>query len=475
MVGIYHAANYTKSNVLLYWYTPDPTVQEYIGTDAEFTPILLPQATVECTENRITEQQRCSNNPDDWIGEEAGSCDSEGFPVQKLVVSNMYNRTYSKDKASRSPAYRFIKGFRLNDLQLELIYRRWYATNTDRWNYDNRHAVCSWVGDNIDMLKDFIPDTFPRTVRTSEYYSSTLKVASALSAITVVLVLGTSAMTYQYRKKRVMVYAQPIFLYMLLLGELFVSIGAFLSSLPPASGTCMMEEWFVMVGFSFVLVPLIVKVAAINLLFQSAKKFKRVKLSPMKLYKTIGFIIGAVVVFLTVWSLVDPFTKTARKTLTGEPNAYGGEVVEMYYTCSSERSIWYIILFIYVFLLIVAATVLAVQTRNVKQEFNESVRLGHVIYAHFLIELLLILVWILGPDNLATLKANDAAAIKSYLLSANILIIIGVYFYPKLVSARKPQDDYRDIYGLTTTKLSSSKSGVRDVSAKSAESLSNSN
>eukprot|EP00957_Ditylum_brightwellii_P070290 5339907-Ditylum_brightwellii.AAC.1 len=36
MVEIYNAANYTKSNVLFYWYTPEPTVQEFIGTDAEF-------------------------------------------------------------------------------------------------------------------------------------------------------------------------------------------------------------------------------------------------------------------------------------------------------------------------------------------------------------------------------------------------------------------------------------------------------
>jgi len=469
MVGIYHAANYTKSNVLLYWYTPDPTVQEYMGSDAEFTPILLPQATVECTESRITEQQRCSDNPSDWIGDAAGSCDSESFVVQRLVVSNMYNRTYSVDKASRSPAYRFIKGFRLGDLQLELIYRRWYDIDTDRWNYDNRNAVCSWIGENIDKMKDFIPDTFPRTVRTSDYVSQALIGASILALVTAIFVLVTASMTFYYRKKRVMVHAQPIFLYIMLGGVLLVSIGAFLVSLTPSSVTCMLGEWFIMMGYSFVLVPLIVKVAAINVLFQSAAKFRRVEISHKRLYKTIGGIIGLVIAFLIAWTVVDPFTKKRRKDLTGERNEYDGEVVEMYYTCSSESSIWYIVLYVYVFLLIVAATVLAIQTRKVKQEFNESIRLGHVVYAHFLVEILLVLVWMLGPDYSHTLKANTAAAIKSYLLSINTLVILAVYFYPKILSARKPvREDHRSSISSISARFSTRASYIASTKPKSS-------
>ena len=32
MVDIYHASNHTKSDVLFYWYTPDPLVNTFVGT-----------------------------------------------------------------------------------------------------------------------------------------------------------------------------------------------------------------------------------------------------------------------------------------------------------------------------------------------------------------------------------------------------------------------------------------------------------
>ena len=467
MVGIYKAANYTKSNVLFYWFTPDPTIQEFMGTDAEFTPVFLRSTTVECQQNRVNEQQRCSDNPEDWIGEEAGACDSETFPVQKLVVSNMYNRTINgNDRLSRSPAYRFIKGFRLSDLHLELMYRRWYAMNKDRWSYDHRETVCAWVGENIEVLSDFIPETYPRTVRKIQKNSQALlSVAMALSVITTGLVLSTAAFTYHYRLKKVMIYAQPVFLYIILSGVLFQSIGALLRSLPPFSGTCMVTEWFITLGYSLVLVPLIVKVSAINKLFQSAAKFKRVKITPVKLYKIIGGINGGVVVFLIVWSVLDPFTATKEVRLTGDPNGFGGEWVEMYESCSTKQSFWYLVVFVYNILLCVAATVLAVQTRNVKQEFNESIRLGHVVYATFLTQLLLVLIWMLGPDNSSLLKPTTAAAISSFLLTTNIIVMLVVYFFPKIITARKPQATYRDSlytsqYGAASSALAPQVSSI---------------
>jgi len=451
MVGIYKAANYTKSNVLFYWFRPDPTTESFMGTDAEFTPVLLRHSTVECQQSRVNEQQRCSENPADWIGEEAGACDSETDPVQKLVVANMYNRTINgNDRLSRSPAYRFIKGFRLSDLHLELMYRRWYAMNKDRWSYDHRETVCAWVGENIEVLSDFIPETYPRTVRKIHKNSQALSVAMALSVITTVLVLSTAACTYHYRSQKVMIYAQPVFLYIILSGILFQSIGALLRSLPPFSGTCMVTEWFITLGYSLVLVPLIVKVSAINKLFQSAAKFKRVKITPVKLYKIIGGINGGVVLFLIVWSVLDPFTATKEVRLTGDPNGFGGEWVEMYDSCSTKQSFWYMVVFVYNILLCVAATVLAVQTRNVKQEFNESIRLGHVVYATFLTQLLLVLIYMLGPSNSSLLKPTTAAAISSFLLNANIIVMLAVYFFPKIITARKPQATYRDSQGFSS-------------------------
>jgi hypothetical protein len=48
LVEIWHSANWTKSDVILYWWTPDGLVDVYEGTDAEFTRISLPKPTQKC-------------------------------------------------------------------------------------------------------------------------------------------------------------------------------------------------------------------------------------------------------------------------------------------------------------------------------------------------------------------------------------------------------------------------------------------
>jgi hypothetical protein len=48
LVEIWHAANWTKSDVIFYWWTPDALVDLFEGTDAEFTRISLPKPTQQC-------------------------------------------------------------------------------------------------------------------------------------------------------------------------------------------------------------------------------------------------------------------------------------------------------------------------------------------------------------------------------------------------------------------------------------------
>ena len=62
--------------------------------------------------------------------------------------------------------------------------------------------------------------------------------------------------------------------------------------------------------------------------------------------------------------------------------------------------------YVYYVILLVAATVLAIQTRNIMQEFNESVRLGCVIYALFLFAVLQLLCFIFGPGNWGYIKTR---------------------------------------------------------------------
>jgi hypothetical protein len=442
MVEIYNAANYTKSNVLFYWFTPDALMREYLGTDSEMQRVLLPPATEACVESRVTEDQRCSQNQNEHIGQEEGSCDAEAHSYQKLIVSNMYRQYYyeGSDIATRSPAYDTIKNIQIKDLWLEQMFREWYERDADRWNYDPRSAVCEWVGENIDALQRFIPESYPRSIHVEQYDRPILFLAAGIAGICILIVTTISAFTYKYRKRKVILYAQPSFLFFVLSGLFLVCISAILFATTPSEGTCMAREWFLVLGYSFELVPLIVKVATINTLFQNAIKFKRVKIQTKKLHMAVGIIISLVVFYLFIWTVIDPSTRQTNRTLTEELNEDGGQVIEVNFSCSSESSVWLVIVYIYQFLLLMAATVLAFQSRKVRQEFNESSRLGFVVYSQFLFLVLRTIIWSFG----SFLTANVANAIASYLLSADVIVTICIYFVPKLLDAMKPQENFND-------------------------------
>ena len=56
-----------------------------------------------------------------------GVCDAEAHTIQKLIVSNLYEITHPGSEASRSPAYDTIKAMKFSDLQIESMFRNWYA------------------------------------------------------------------------------------------------------------------------------------------------------------------------------------------------------------------------------------------------------------------------------------------------------------------------------------------------------------
>jgi len=93
----------------------------------------------------------------------------------------------------------------------------------------------------------------------------------------------------------------------------------------------------------------------------------------------------------------------------------------------------------------------SIPSYKVKQEFNESSRLAYVIYAQFLVLLLRAIIWIFQ----AQIKACDANAIISLLLSVDVIMTICIYFVPKLRNGMKPQEDYKDMEDSKICKVGS--------------------
>eukprot|EP00957_Ditylum_brightwellii_P166427 12668370-Ditylum_brightwellii.AAC.1 len=102
-----------------------------------------------------------------------------------------------------------------------------------------------------------------------------------------------------------------------------MSISAILYATPPSLGSCVARQWIATLGFSLELVPIIVKVAAINRLFSQSKKMKRVKINQKHLYTCVAAVIVIVAIYLSVWTAADPPTRQSDSKLTEKNNGRG--------------------------------------------------------------------------------------------------------------------------------------------------------
>ena len=484
LLDIWAAANATRSPVLMYWWYPDPTYQFYLGSSSEMQIVQLPPPQQRCIENRVTPEARCSEdgNLTERLGNPLGACDAEPHSLLKLLITNVFRNVHGEfsgfddgekmdyqsslaesddsvdgtgvetmtsksdnwNEAYDSPAYDAIAALSITELQLGQIIAAWNARGFDTWNYDPREAVCEWVVNNVETLKTWIPRTYPRVVQDKAHDDGNeilYGIALGMGCLVTLMVIGISVLTFWWRKRPVLLIAQVGFLYFLLVGLLLVSVGSILVALQPTDTTCMMQNWFILLGYSMELVPLIVKIAAIHRMTQAAKRMKRIRLDQRQLYGTVLFVCFMVTIVLVIWTVVDPSKELDEVTLHPDRTTEKGEtVVTITHYCASagNDSIWRYLSLAVQLILLLCASVLAYQSRNVRQDLNESQTLGLMIYSHFVFVVLRLITFFLeGIVNRGTLTG-----LKSLILSLDVLVALNIYFTPKMYGLFIYDDEY---------------------------------
>ena len=355
-----------------FWWNPEALYQEFQGTDAEFTKVNFPTPTRECIEKWDT-VYRCSPAPEFRVGDPKATCEKPPTLIKKVTAAALFDLIYDGvPDEIESPAYHAWKLFSLTDLQLADLMEYVKTRKT------SREAACAWVTDNLDVVQSFVPPTFPRIIE-NENHEGLVYSAISIGAFATSVVLWTMRGVYRRRKQRSIRYAQAEFLILLLFGSLMITIGAIVVASPPTNASCVAQKWLIHIGYTLVLVPTIVKVAAINRLMASARRYRRTTLDLKSLYLTVASISVLVIVFLTVWTIVDPPHKEADYDLTDETTSDGETIVNVSYICKSNSNGWDYFGVGWNGLLLLCAVVLAFQSRNVPQAFNESQILGALI------------------------------------------------------------------------------------------------
>ena len=126
---------------------------------------------------------------------------------------------------------------------------------------------------------------------------------------------------------------------------------------------------------------ILIKVGAINKMtnYESRKNELLIDAKSLKRYPL--YFISIVIIFLSIWSIVDIPKQTETLSL-GNDEVSSNIIVE--YSCSSKSSAWTFIAYLWQGLILSCTGVLTFQSSIVIKEFNESKSLSWLIYSQFL-------------------------------------------------------------------------------------------
>jgi hypothetical protein len=421
---MWDAANATRSHLMMMWWSPEPHYQKYLGKDAEFQRVILKPYTLECDKAREGGKKECSPDLQERVGAPEEACDNPTEPLRKLISGSLYDVIHNPDipEAIRSPAYDVLRLFQISDVELGELFGLWESEESPR------DAICTWAANNLDFLNATVPYSHPRVTR-EEPHSALGFVAVTLGCMATLLVLLTSLLVYRKREKQAIQYAQTDFLSFLLAGAFLVSLGSILSGLPAHDATCTSAIWFIHVGYTLTLVPLIIKVAAVNKMMEAAREMRRITVKKKQLYNAVAVIIVPVVIYLATWSVVDPPRQEAEYSLTTSETAQGERIVDKTYYCNGgDSDAWRFSAVTWNVILLLMASVLAYQSRNIVQHFNESRTLAFLIYSHFVFVVLRTSTFLLADQ----VNGSTLDHLRSVLYAVDQMVACVIYFLPKL-------------------------------------------
>jgi hypothetical protein len=436
LTEIWAAANATKSDVIMLWWSPDSLYQTYIGTDAEFTHVILPPPTQECFDARVDPADRCNGDLQLQIGEAEGACDTAPQALQKVIGKGLREISHQQgvNEVLWSPALDAVMNYEISDLQLGQIFNYWLERGVDKWNYDPREATCRWVVENLDLIQSFVPPSYPRVVVEEDFMGSSLFKASLFKASVVAACLATALiivfliLVHLRRKTKVMFYAQVEFVYLILGGLMLVALGALAMAVPPSNTTCALVIWVMNLGYSVELPPLALKIDTINRLATSGRHMERVRLTNKKLFGSVIAVSVAVVGFLLLWTLMDIPQSELEYLLTEEKTESDETVIAAISHCASDSQLWLFVSVGWQAALLLYALVLGFMVSRVREDINDTNNLTILVFSQCFFAVLRIIVFLVAGST-------DPAHMWSYqsiILSLDCIVAAMVFTLPKV-------------------------------------------
>lgn len=199
-----------------------------------------------------------------------------------------------------------------------------------------------------------------------------------LFSIVIVTIVGFVAWTWKNQKSRVVRASQPEFLYIVLVGTAIFSTSIITfsidhekQSLASCRIACILNHWFLSVGFTIIFAALYSKARRINIIMKESTRFKRVKVMPKDVILPFVLLLTTNIIILITWTIHDP-KQYAMYAHEGTDD--WNRQFSFYGRCTSQHAtIYYASLLVVNMVALILALYETYKTRNLRTEFNESI------------------------------------------------------------------------------------------------------
>ena len=414
------------------------TILFLVGTDAEFTRVVLPPPTQECIAARV--ELNCDSDREQLRGEAEGSCDYPTQALKKFIALGVKESSMNPDlpEVLWSPAYEAIANLQVTNFHYTEIWKNLFEASSVDTNFDIREATCQWFVDNIDRIEEFIPESFPRKVQRKDLGGNPLLTSAlSISGIAGVFILVLFVLVYLKRRTKVVYYAQVEFLCLLLVGSLLVVVGGLMMSSPPTSGTCIATVWMTNIGYALQFGPLAQRALGISKLVNTGKQMRRVRLRTTSLYRVVLITVGIVGGLLTAWTVLEPPDRGQDYEFSGTIDENGETVVIVTETCSSSSRFWIAGALGWQALVLFPTLIVAAVASRATGDLNDTKHVAATVLVHTVFLALRVAVRaIWGEEEVAV-----AMGVYSILLSLDTILSSSVYFLPKLLQSSEEMEN----------------------------------
>ena len=192
-------------------------------------------------------------------------------------------------------------------------------------------------------------------------------------------------------------------------------------------------------GYTVGMIPILIKVTAINKLSRDGHRFQRTTIDRKKLRQKLFLTVFSMISYLVIWTVIDRPRYELQYGSYGNVDDFSYRYVNQYDACSSKSVIWETAAFGWEATMLISATVLAFQSREVViDDMNHSRSLAFMVYSHSLFLGMRILTTVLM--FVEKIPSSLSLIIISLLQSFDMVVALCIYIVPMIFEAyQKPE------------------------------------